>query len=98
MDNLKDFFLDLRDDTLDFIDDHRKGLIIVSFIAILLLIGLMIMFIMFTPVKITIAMQIKKWEILLGQKQGCYSIQLLLKNIMNQLVLHLNGKLVQDLL
>ena len=55
MNNFKDFFLDLRDDTLDFIDDHRKGLIIISFIAILLLIGLMIIFILMTPVKITIA-------------------------------------------
>ena len=38
MNNLKDFFLDFRDDTLDFIDDDRKGLIISSFILILLLI------------------------------------------------------------
>ena len=55
MDNLKDFFLDFRDDTLDFIDDHRKALIIASFIMIFLLIMLMIVFIMFTPVKITIS-------------------------------------------
>lgn len=55
MNNFKDFFLDLRDDTLDFIDDHRKALIIISFIAILLLIGLMVVFILMTPVKITIA-------------------------------------------
>lgn len=68
MDNLKDFFLDLRDDTLDFIDDHRKGLIIVSFIAILLLIGLMIMFIMFTPVKITIANADKEVGNIIGTK------------------------------
>ena len=45
MDNFKDFFLDLRDDTLDFIDDHRKMLIIISIVAIILLIGLMILFI-----------------------------------------------------
>lgn len=50
-----DFFLDLRDDILDFIDNHRKGLIIGSFIVILLLIALMVMLIMFSPVKITIA-------------------------------------------
>lgn len=55
MDNLKDFFLDFRDDTLDFIDDHRKALIIASFIMIFLLIMLMIVFIMFAPVKITIS-------------------------------------------
>ncbi len=55
MDNLKDFFLDFRDDTLDFIDNHRKGLIIFSFIAILILIGLMMLFIMMSPVKITIS-------------------------------------------
>lgn len=55
MDNLKDFFLDFRDDTLDFIDDHRKGLIIISFIAILILIGLMIVLILFTPEKIVIS-------------------------------------------
>lgn len=55
MDNLKDFFLDFRDDALDFIDDHRKALIISSFIMIFLLIILMIVFIMFTPVKITIS-------------------------------------------
>ena len=41
MDNLKDFFLDFRDDTLDFIDDHRKALIIASFIMIFLLIMLL---------------------------------------------------------
>ena len=50
-----DFFLDLRDDILDFIDNHRKGLIIGSFLIILLLIALMVMLIMFSPVKITIA-------------------------------------------
>ena len=55
MDNFKDFFLDLRDDTLDFIDDHRKMLIIISIVAIILLIGLMILFIVLTPVKITIS-------------------------------------------
>lgn len=55
MDNLKDFFLDFRDDTLDFIDDHRKGLIIISFLAVLILIGLMIVLIMFNPVKIVIS-------------------------------------------
>ena len=30
IDKMGDFFLDLRDDILDFIDNHRKGLIIGS--------------------------------------------------------------------
>ena len=33
MDNFKESLLDFRDDTLDFIDDHRKSLIIISIIA-----------------------------------------------------------------
>ena len=55
MDNFKETLLDFRDDTLDFIDDHRKSLIIISIVAIVLLIGLIIFFILFQPVKITIA-------------------------------------------
>lgn len=51
---MMDFFLDLRDDILDFIDNHRKGLIIISFIAIIILIAIMVMMIMLSPVKITI--------------------------------------------
>ena len=68
MNNLKDFFLDFRDDTLDFIDDHRKGLIISSFILILLLIGIMIMFIVFMPVKITISNADKETGNIIGTK------------------------------
>ena len=37
MGKLKDKFLDFRDDTLDFVDNHRLGLIIISIIAIVLL-------------------------------------------------------------
>lgn len=55
MDNFKETLLDFRDDTLDFIDDHRKSLIIISIVAIVVLIGLIIFFILFQPVKITIA-------------------------------------------
>ena len=55
MNNFKESLLDFRDDTLDFIDDHRKSLIIISIIAIVLLIALMIIFIVFQPVKITIS-------------------------------------------
>lgn len=55
MNNITDFFLDLRDDILDFVDDHRKGLIIGSFIVIILLIAVLVMCILFTPVKITIS-------------------------------------------
>lgn len=55
MDNLKYFFLDLRDDILDFIDDHRTGLIIFSIIAIFLLIALMVVFVVFAPAKIVIS-------------------------------------------
>ena len=54
MSNFTDTLLDIRDDILDFVDDHRKGLIIFSFIAIFLLIGLMIVFILMNPVNITI--------------------------------------------
>ena len=32
MSNFTDTLLDIRDDILDFVDDHRKGLIIFSFI------------------------------------------------------------------
>ena len=39
MDNFKESLLDFRDDTLDFIDDHRKSLIIISIVAIVLLIA-----------------------------------------------------------
>ncbi len=37
MGKLKESFLDFRDDTLDFVDNHRVGLIIVSIIAVMLL-------------------------------------------------------------
>lgn len=49
-----DFFLDLRDDFLDFIDNHRKGLIIGSFLIVILLIALMVVLIVLGPVKISI--------------------------------------------
>lgn len=68
MDNLKDFFLDFRDDTLDFIDDHRKGLIITSFLAVLILIGLMIVLIMFTPEKIVISSADQELGNIIGTK------------------------------
>lgn len=68
MGNLKDFFLDFRDDTLDFIDDHRKGLIIVSFLAVLILIGLMVALIMFTPEKIVISIADEELGNIIGTK------------------------------
>lgn len=55
MNDLKYKLLDFRDDLLDFIDDHRKALIIGSFITIFLLIVLIIVFVVFAPVKITIS-------------------------------------------
>ena len=51
---MNEFFLDLRDDFLDFIDNNRKKLIIGSFIVVFLLIILMILIIVLNPVKITI--------------------------------------------
>lgn len=55
MSNFKESLLDFRDDTLDFIDNHRKGLIIMCFLAIFILLGVVILIMMMDPVKVTIS-------------------------------------------
>lgn len=55
MNNFKETLLDFRDDTLDFIDNHRRGLIIMCFLAIFVLLGLIILLMMMDPVKVTIS-------------------------------------------
>ena len=55
MNNFKETLLDFRDDTLDFIDNHRRGLIIMCFLAIFVLLGVIILLMMMDPVKITIS-------------------------------------------
>ena len=50
-----DFFLDLRDDILDFIDNNRNKLIVFSIVAIVVLIGVIIAMFVLGPVKITIS-------------------------------------------
>lgn len=55
MDDFKYKLLDFRDDVLDFIDDHRKALIIGSFVTIFILIIFIIIFVVFAPIKITIS-------------------------------------------
>ena len=39
MNNFKETLLDFRDDTLDFIDNHRSGFIIMCFLAIFVKVG-----------------------------------------------------------
>lgn len=68
MNNFKETLLDFRDDTLDFIDNHRRGLIIMCFLAIFVLLGLIILLMMMDPVKITISNVDNKMGEIIGTK------------------------------
>ncbi|MBO5476979.1 MAG: VWA domain-containing protein [Clostridia bacterium] len=55
MNNFKETLLDFRDDTLDFIDEHRLPIIIISILLVILIVGGIILKVVLSPVKVVIS-------------------------------------------
>lgn len=90
MNDLMYFFLDLRDDILDFIDDHRTAITISSIILAILLIAIIILYILFAPIKINIYNSDPNFDNIIGTKATSLQYSAIAKK--NGKTLNLNYK------